>query len=346
MKPLRSNPPWTDKILRDYWAPLESAVGAKWMPRQLTAEDIGSALGKKIAAKEAALARVESPDQYYLDEIAKLKVQLWKSKSKKPKGYVEYGCGHYGCVMPTNTPGSVIKVTTDPTEAAFVAAYLSWEPHLRPNGIVRYHKILAIRGASRLKRPVFVLWRDEANHLGQGGIENWIRTEAKDFEREYYARSLKKTIAALGRCLDAARAVRFLTLKKPDAAERLQRAISMQQRAWDMGEQAAYSRDPVLKLAFQLQRFEENATTMENEPMGVEIGRALRECFTDHGLLLADVHTNNIGMIASQEVIDEVGNVPIITDPGHAIAMDDRYKTVGIEELDTAVAVNPRRRRR
>lgn len=344
MKPMLTDPPWADKILKQHWAAIERVVGAAWMPRTATAVKGVAKLREKITEIEDSVAKGMT-NQYWLDQLADHKAELAKLEKKKPKGYEEYGCGHYGCVMSTGTPGLVFKITTDATEAAFIAAYLSWPKHTRPNGIVRYHRLLAIRSASHLKRPVFLLWRDEANHLGSDGISRWIRTEVKENSRQYYSESLRRTTKSLETCLTAARDIRKLVLKKPDAQERLQKAMDLRADAWELGARAAFGKPP-MKLAFHLQKFEEAATEMENEPMGIEIGRALRECLTEHGLLLADVHLNNIGMVATKEVIDNVGNVPIITDPGHAIAIDDRYKGVTIEDLETATATNPRRKRR
>jgi len=63
---MRSNPPWTNRLLEKYWHVIKNKVGNKWMPDT----------GKGITPKR------------------KRKIQA-----------VEYGCGHYGCVGPTKDPG-------------------------------------------------------------------------------------------------------------------------------------------------------------------------------------------------------------------------------------------------
>jgi hypothetical protein len=83
---------------------------------------------------------------------------------KKVRHFQEYGCGHYGCVYPTTQPGIVFKVTSDPTEAFFVAYVLRTKQQV--DGLVGYHQVLAIEGESRRNRPVFVIVRDEAMHVG------------------------------------------------------------------------------------------------------------------------------------------------------------------------------------
>ena len=190
---LRTNPPWSDKILTKHWAALEARVGAAWMP-------VAVAEHKGLAAVRRRLPYAQDAERAMLEErISKLE------RRKKNLGFREYGCGHYGCVMPTATPGLVIKVTTDATEAAFVAAYLSMPPRERPAGIVPYHRIIAIRSESHMKRPVFVLWRDEAQHVGK--IDEWISTGARDFEKDYYRKSLYKVKIQVGnRTIQARRA--------------------------------------------------------------------------------------------------------------------------------------------
>lgn len=98
------------------------------------------------------------------------------------QGFVleEYGCGYYGCVMPTGEDGLVLKITTDFSEASFAQTAIDlgeW-----PLGIVRYHAVLQLpdvlayrqeddstvrirktptppRG---LRNRVYLLWREEA----------------------------------------------------------------------------------------------------------------------------------------------------------------------------------------
>jgi hypothetical protein len=346
VKTFRSNPPWADKILGKQWVAIEKKFGAAFMPLARTehpkdiADGIKDMVGliKHHQTELAISERLKQDDSvaHFRDRIReeeKVLAKLRKIAKSKPKGFQEFGCGHYGCVMPTSTPGIVFKVTTDATEAAFIAAYLSWPKHQRPNGIVGYHRLLAIKSESHLKRPVFVLLRDEAQHIGSDAISTWIRTEARENERDYYRASLRKLTDGLGNCLDAGRAIRKYILKKPNAHEILQKAMDRRDDAWEMGAHAVSSRDTALKLAFQLQRFNQNADDLQNEPMGIEIGRAMGECLNDHGLLLADVHTGNIGMPGTPTLLGEIGRTPIITDPGHAITLDDRYKGITVEEV-------------
>lgn len=325
-----NNPPWSDKILGSHWAQLEARVGSALMPvaRRTVAglDDVRAQVAKLQAGVDKGMT-----DAYWLDILRAAKARLAKLEKAKPKGYEEFGCGHYGCVMPTSAPGVVIKVTTDQTEAAFVAAYLSLKPSERPLGIIPYHRLIAIRSASHLKRPVFVLWRAEAQHLGIDGIRHWISTGARDFERDYYARSLKKVMQAVGNCLDAARQIRKRIHKKPDAAEVLRTGVLRMDEAWGWNGPPPARLGRSAAVAWYMSAFRKNAEEMSTEPMGNYVGQALIESF-DAGLLLADVHLNNIGM-PTGDLLNEIGMTPIVTDPGHAIVLDDRYRGVQVEEL-------------
>jgi hypothetical protein len=65
----------------------------------------------------------------------------------------EYGCGFYGCVMPTRDPDVVLKITNDASEAQFAlqAMALVREGDIVPEGIVEYFKVLQLAhvGAER-----------------------------------------------------------------------------------------------------------------------------------------------------------------------------------------------------
>jgi hypothetical protein len=334
-KIFRTNPPWADKILGKHWDAIQRKIGEKNMPLAATEVHGAAELRDKMNEWQAVIDAGNN-SEYVRDRHAEVKGKLDKLLKRKNKGYQEFGCGHYGCVMPTSTPGIVFKITTDATEAAFIAAYLSWPKHQRPNGIVRYHKLLSIKSESRLKRPVFIILRDEAAHVGMHALENWIATGARANERDYYSRSFDTVTNALSNALDAAREIRRLLAKKTDIQAILKEAQESLRKLDDLPETGprAFSTRPLpIKVAYQLQRFSDSAGVMEGEPMGVEVGRALRECLDDHGLLLADVHANNIGMPGTPALLEEIGHTPIITDPGHAITLDDRYKGITVEEV-------------
>jgi hypothetical protein len=230
--------------------------------------------------------------------------------------------------MPTGTPGMVFKITTDQTEANFVAAYLSLQKHQRPVGIIPYYRILAAAGTSVKRRPVFFIWRAEACHVGWNKIESYYDT-APSAQRAYYERSLHKTEMCIRRCLQAAATVRKFVLRKKNPMDLLARAQSRLDAVWRMDSPPF---DLPGKIAWELNRFVFSAEEMSSEPTGDYIGRGMLESLRDCGILLADVHLNNVGM-PTGDLLEEIGATPIITDPGHAIAMDNRYASVRIQEV-------------
>lgn len=99
--------------------------------------------------------------------------------SDKPGAWeaVEYGCGAYGCVVPTHDPSVVLKLTTDDTEAEFASDYSA----SFPTSCVRYHRILKTNVRHENNMPLFLLWRDAAEHVG--GIRQVLGLEASVYVR-------------------------------------------------------------------------------------------------------------------------------------------------------------------
>jgi hypothetical protein len=67
------------------------------------------------------------------------------------------------------------------------------------------------------------------------------------------------------------------------------------------------------RLAVALHACEVSAEFMENEPVLDQVGKALAY-YLENGILLADVHQNNIGVVRRDGYTYNV-----ITDPGHAV---------------------------
>lgn len=120
------NPPWASRLLADSLVSLSEAVTPAWMPK-LAASSPGKGTAIRIELEE-------------------------------------YGCGAYGCVMPTiGDKNVVIKLTSDPSEAKFATEIAGKLP---TPCVVRYHQAVQISG-ERHGRDVFVLWREAADAVGQ-----------------------------------------------------------------------------------------------------------------------------------------------------------------------------------
>ena len=77
--------------------------------------------------------------------------------------HVIFGCGTFGCAMPTGEGGVVFKLTNDWSEAAYAAAALAG-PAAHP-GIVRYHCAVELRDRHN-GQPTYALWREEVRGVG------------------------------------------------------------------------------------------------------------------------------------------------------------------------------------
>lgn len=121
----KQNPAWVTKHLADSWVTLEQKVPTKWLPKL----DRTTSKGKRLVA--------EIP---------------------------EYGCGAYGCVMPTNDPQIVLKLTTDDTEAQFAARLANQLP---VPIVTKYELVMQLPTAKRQGRDVYLLWREAAEKVGE-----------------------------------------------------------------------------------------------------------------------------------------------------------------------------------
>jgi hypothetical protein len=259
--------------------------------------------------------------------------------AKDGKGFEELGCGHYGCVMPTQRADVVFKLTTDPTEAVFVRAALeiSKTPEEWPAGMIVYHSIHQLGAASFRGRPIFAIWRQEASRIGfliqandyeateaQALVAN--AQESATFVRAFLQRSAGGGIAKIEQYEDVAWNV------VGEHSELLDRRPSPYGSIRDV-----HLRDVIrryrgaMRAAVALRAYDSCIEAMHyNSPIVTTVGRAM-EFYRAEGIVLADVHMNNIGIARHSEYGDE--DVTTITDPGHALFLDDRFDKLAIDEL-------------
>ena len=300
MSEFEPNPAWVDKVFRTYGRELAARVGADLLP----------------------------------------------TTSK------EYGCGHYGCVYPTSRPDVVVKVTSDATEAAFVAAALSLGE--MPEGIVHYKHLFQVPESYR-RRPVFVLWREDARDVGkvtayrvgseddpavQLGLRK-LNVDANDQESAYERQARRELANRLTQFKGYASLVRKAFVDSNDWPAALADAKRMEDWAWRevsidefSGTVAGISRmRGAQRLAAAIRACEIVAELMATEYASADIGSAF-EFYMQHGMLLADVHHNNVG-----RVVREHHSRPfwVITDPGHMVPLDPKWMTVEVEQLPRPV---------
>jgi len=246
------------------------------------------------------------------------------TSSSKKKHFEELGCGHYGCVLNTVTPGVIIKVTSDPTEAAFVTA--SQQIGELPEGIVRYLGVFQVQDEHR-GRPIYVLWREEASNVG--GLLS--ERQFSDFRRVINRLDAFKIYASYARD----------TIKRSSSASKLL-TDSMRLEEWasdavnyervtHLGSRfdyVAYKHEVpshfkgAYRVAYAVQACKWIAQEMENEDIGYLVGGALG-FYLEQGILLADVHANNVGQVARPD--EYTKPIWVITDPGHMVALDPKW---------------------
>lgn len=254
-----------------------------------------------------------------------------QTSGKRARHFEQLGCGYYGCVYPTSEPGIVFKVTSDPTEAAFVAWVL--RTRTKSDGLIPYHEVLAIEGESRRDRPVFVIIRDEATWVGKIdrssnlGLDPWRNASRlagrlhtliryADDMRKIYTRFRKSDAFhqdphALTKALDGLMGwagnfdhpIPFMTLSRYRGAQRVALA----------------------HMSYQLLA-EEMYSTQHQYLIGDALMTYLRA-----DIVLADVHMGNVGM-PLWELAEVIGKgEPIIVDPGHAFALDGKLENERIQ---------------
>jgi hypothetical protein len=298
---LEENPPWVDGVLNRNFDAIVAKVGIERMP-------IPEAL----------------------------------EPGKRKKTYKEFGVGSYGAVYPTATPGIVFKISSDPTEARFITASMSLPEEDRPAGIVRYYGVWETREV-HLRRRVYVIIREEAENVG--GLVDIVRPyPPPDRQLQLKAQSVLAHLDWFRKWADLVR-------KKFDAATDEAKTLTEIKRLSDWAEEnvdwseieerirkETYPPKPLLPswmkgaqaAAYGIRAAQIVAEDMTNEDIGYLVGEALGY-FLEQGLLLADVHGNNVGQVRKEGYSNPVW---VITDPGHMVPISMKWRgTIRIPKL-------------
>lgn len=118
------NPAWVARTLAHTFDTMEHGIPPQWMPKQDVLHAKGSTLVSKVT---------------------------------------EYGCGAYGCALPTLDPKIVLKITTDDTEAQFAEKLAKT---LVVPVCVKYEAVLKT-DMTHQGRTITLLWREEAKDIGK-----------------------------------------------------------------------------------------------------------------------------------------------------------------------------------
>jgi hypothetical protein len=272
------NPPWVTEVIAAHFPAIMDSVPAEWQP-----------LMEDAHATRKGLV-VEIP---------------------------EYGCGVYGCVMPTDDPHVVLKITTDESEAEFAQKLL---PRIRPEpaGFVRYLKIIKL-GKHKIngqQRPVYAVWREEADDVGElADVSSIPRRDRKHTGDLIFQQKGAATEAFF--MMHKHKGIFEKALKMRDKAILRVETPDIMDDDEPWTDMAALS-DKAEALALLLAYHEAKCQRLAADKVAPEIGRALLTCLMN-GYLVSDVHEGNIGRVKrngeSIWVITDPGNVAVLPDP-------------------------------
>jgi hypothetical protein len=250
--------------------------------------------------------------------------------------------------MPTiGNPDVVVKLTSDFTEAMFVGHLLSDTPQPE-TGLVRYDRILALPSRElRRGRTLFLIWREEAQFVGDLQPPYVGRGQLPDYKIEAIRRGAiyhRVYIEAASIVkLTTERMVQRLTGSKSLFTDD-PRAAELYQRIWDAHQSERYHRDihsgigwkrldvpdtwsgagrgvsshighyrGFERILYALDIAAQAATELNNIDQWYTIGTAFSQML-EEGFLLADVHFGNLGL--------DMDGAMTVTDPGHVVPLN------------------------
>lgn len=270
-------------------------------------------------------------------------------RSTKTKTYKSYGCGSYGCVYETQSEAVVLKLTTDPTEAAFVERAIEighW-----PRGIVEYFYIERMSG-TRHGDVVYVLWREAAQQVGMLGadenelyglpfvdkmalkaIENAggvaMKIAASEMVAMAHGGGEEQAKAFVQTTTEAARVLSKTPITIYSASSQKKPGLRVNLNGQDVWiphwpSPPGKGRKDHLpwRMALAWLVAERYAESLAQEGPLQEVGEAIL-FYQKHGMLLADVRIENIGLVRRKGEW-----VWAITDPGHAVSSDEKMLSV------------------
>lgn len=287
---------WADRIIDEHWDELAAVLGEHLLPRRSA-----------------------------------------ESSRRRPR-FEDFGCGHYGCVYPTPGGDYVLKITSDASEADFVSLYLT--DRSPPDGIVRYEGIYRLPESRHVPsfgrygdRPVYVVIREKADLVGHivqkaadGGPSDLFQIKSLPLLVNFkqFAGALRTSLNKLD--------VRKQMYDLIDARLDHVGSISRTGIDWKLTLRTGSS-DPE-RAAFLLQTLVALAQEMAGtEPLS-DIGEAFWY-YLHRGILLADVHTNNVGVVRRKSTHGEP--IWVITDPGHLFRLHDGVRRPRIKLLSEAL---------
>ena len=250
--------------------------------------------------------------------------------AKRKPVWEEFGCGVFGCVFPTTDPDVVFKVTSDESEASFILRVAGLR-HVNLDGLVRYDAALPISGA-RNGHKLLAVWRQEAQMAGQ--LEDLAK---KDKELHHFVRRLEQIVwFALGvkETLEKHKewerdVLRDVARWLPMTQDALRRHIDtlVENKGKQIERWNTRERNDALEISMNMAAYAFCCDVMSKESrLGELVGKTMYDLLRA-GILLADVHPGNVGLVNSRWVI---------TDPGRMVIVDPNAKAVKMQPWSRA----------
>lgn len=146
---------------------------ADFLPRGVGLGDLGD-LGIAFAAVERVI-NAAFPQLYDLIEEKYLPVERPNPRGRV-RHFENFGCGLFGCVLPTSAPGVVFKITADPSEIVYIEEVYTDKERFTagpPEGVTKFLFYLPFpENITYQRQPVYAVWREEVQRPG-GLADDW-----------------------------------------------------------------------------------------------------------------------------------------------------------------------------
>ena len=213
--------------------------------------------------------------------------------------FAEYGCGYYGCALPTGSPDVTLKLTTDVSEAHLVHLILSNTlpvGDMNLDGLVKYHGMVPLEATYR-KRPIYAIWREAVEPLPKYTI--WGGAHPPKWTNEIMA------------YLDAAK--RLYSYVNPPKAKWQDRAEKVMR-----GYEVSYVPSPSKVVRWELYKHALwVAQELANTPDIYRVGETLWD-FMEQQIVICDTHLGNLGYAER----DGDNRAIVLFDPGQVLFFD------------------------
>lgn len=228
------------------------------------------------------------------------------------------GAGEYGIAVETTDDDCVFKLTSDPTEAHFVATAirLRKEKGVDPRGIVDLRAVFSLPDQHK-KQDMFIIWRERATSIGVPKSGTCATKEFKKLLNAFYEASDKALRIAIDEQDNQGFAGYWQWMK-----DRVLLANAL------MDERKVPVSSDFSELLVDC--FELADAMMGSSHEAFFVGEALRT-YLHSGILLCDMHGKNVGIVERGNCKTETF---VISDPGHALILKKDLSDVKIPVLN------------